>query len=305
MTPLVVAGIAGYGVHLLWTALALRWRGLGPGPGGRTRRSRAPDRRLTAPTGTGSRAVAGGLVVAALTGGLAGGVVFASPAAAVAGAGACATAVASVHRDRIRRRRREAADGWPLLLEEVRVRTCSLGRSIPQALFEAAERAPEDLREAFAVARREWSLSADLSRTLAVVRRLLPDATTDMVCETLLVAHEVGGGDLDRRLGDLVADRLDDLSARRDAEARQAGARFARRFVLLVPVGMTLAGLSIGEGRAAYRTPAGQLAVTVAAAVVAVCWWWAGRIMAVPEPPRIFADPAPGRVPSGPGEGTP
>ena len=40
----------------------------------------------------------------------------------------------------------------------------------------------------------------------------------------------------------------------RYSQAKQAGVRFARRFVLIVPVGMAVAGLSIGTGREAYRT---------------------------------------------------
>lgn len=64
--------------------------------------------------------------------------------------------------------------------------------------------------------------------------------------------------------------------------------RFARRFVLIVPLGMTLAGLSIGTGRQAYRTAGGQLAVATGLAVVAGCWWWAGRLMKLPEEERVF-----------------
>ena len=75
-------------------------------------------------------------------------------------------------------------------------------------------------------------------------------------CETLLVAHEVGGTDLDRRLQALIDDRVQDTQGRKDARAKQAGARFARRFVLIVPAGMALAGMSVGNGRAAYQTAA-------------------------------------------------
>ena len=64
--------------------------------------------------------------------------------------------------------------------------------------------------------------------------------------------------------------------------------RFARRFVLLVPVGMALAGLSVGNGRAAYRTPQGQLFVAVGVAMVVACWLWAGRMMRLPEQDRVF-----------------
>ena len=78
------------------------------------------------------------------------------------------------------------------------------------------------------------------------------------------------------------------LQGRKDARSRQAGARFARRFVLLVPMGMALAGLGIGNGRAAYQTGAGQAAVVVALAMIGGCWWWAGRIMRLPDEERIF-----------------
>ena len=53
------------------------------------------------------------------------------------------------------------------------------------------------------------------------------DPTADATFETLLVAHELGGTDLGRRLTDLASDRLADVHARKDARARQAGARFA------------------------------------------------------------------------------
>src|SRR5206468_11126340 len=47
-------------------------------------------------------------------------------------------------------------------------------------------------------------------------------------------------------LAALAEDRTQDLQGRKDARAKQAGVRFARRFVLVVPLGMSLAGLSIG-----------------------------------------------------------
>lgn len=64
--------------------------------------------------------------------------------------------------------------------------------------------------------------------------------------------------------------------------------RFARWFVVVVPVGMALVGLSIGEGRSAYATPAGQAAVLAALAMIAGCWWWAARLLRLPTEPRLF-----------------
>jgi len=136
-------------------------------------------------------------------------------------------------------------------------------------------------------------MSTDFARTLAVLRSRLADPTADATCETLLVAYEVGGTELDRRLAALVEDRVQDMQGRKDARAKQAGVRFARRFVLVVPLGMSLAGLSIGTGRHAYQTPLGQVFVVVGLVFVAGCWLWAGRLMRLPTEERVFV---PGRL---------
>ncbi|MGH9061680.1 MAG: type II secretion system F family protein, partial [Acidimicrobiales bacterium] len=149
-------------------------------------------------------------------------------------------------------------------------------------------RGPSELRPAFAAAEREWLVSTDFARTVAVLKDGLDDPTADAACETLLGAHEIGGTDQDRRLAALAEDRVQDLQGRRDAAARQAGVKFARRFVLLVPLGMAVAGLSIGTGRSAYETPLGQAAVLVGIAAVVACWWWAGRLMRLPDTERVF-----------------
>jgi tight adherence protein B len=175
------------------------------------------------------------------------------------------------------------------MIEEMRLLTGSLGRSVPQALFEIGQRAPEEMRAAFRRAHREWLISTDFTRTLAVLKKGLADGTADVVCETLLVAYEVGGTDLDRRLAALAEDRVQDLQGRKTAKARQAGVRFARRFVLLVPLGMALAGLTIGNGRRAYETTGGQVAVAFGLGMIVVCWVWAGRLMRLPEDERVFA----------------
>jgi tight adherence protein B len=108
------------------------------------------------------------------------------------------------------------------------------------------------------------------------------------VCETLLIAHEVGGSDVDRRLSALIDDRIADLQGRKDAESQQAGVRFARWFVLVVPFGMALVGLTIGDGRAAFATVGGQIAVAVGLGLMALCWVWAGRLMRLPDEDRVF-----------------
>ena len=186
-------------------------------------------------------------------------------------------------------RREQARRLWPSMLEEIRVLTTSGGRSIPRALLEVGTRAPAPTGDAFRAAQQTWRVSADFERTLAVLRDQLADAATDVVTETLLVAHELGGADVGRRLARLADDRRRDLAARDLAVAKLAGARFARRFVVIVPLGMAIAGQAVGTGRQAFASPAGQAVGLLAAAMVAACWLWAGSLLRLPDEPRVFA----------------
>lgn len=292
MTALLLAGIGGFGAYLMVTSLLFGWRGL-------RRSSRHTVRRRRR---IGDWLVQAGLAdvkwseVALLCVVLAAGV-FLLAVAVFGGIGPAAVAAlaamsAPVLSSRTRRRRRMVAaqEAWPRLIEEIRVLTGSAGMSIPQALFHAGRRVPVELRGAFDAAQREWHLTTRFDRALAVLKSGLADPTADAACETLLVAHQVGGVDLDRRLIDLADDRLADVQGRKDARARQAGARFARIFVLVAPAGMALVGLGIGDGRAAYGTAAGQTLVVVAILVTLACWFWAGHIMRLPGERRVFAE---------------
>ena len=293
MIRLALCLLGAYGVFLAYTAAAFGWRGLGVSPGmrsGGARRRHDVQQWLAQAGLDGVRpsqffaAVAVIFVAAtALTFAVLGGLL---PAVAVGGFAATYPAVS--YRSRRRRRRETTAEAWPRMIEEMALLTGTLGRSIPQSLFEVGSHAPPEMRPAFAAAHREWLLTTDFARTVSVLKARLADATADAACETLLVAHEIGGTDLEKRLAALVDDRVADLQGRKDAQARQAGVKFARRFVLIVPVGMALAGLSIGNGREAFKSPAGQVAALIAVGVVIACWLWSGRIMRLPEEDRVF-----------------
>jgi tight adherence protein B len=304
LSALLVALVCAYGTHLLVTAVGFGWRGLGPGSRAAATPGPTQDDGAARPSPTLGRArewlvqagldevsptefwsVIGGLFVLGVG---AGALVLGGVVAPILTGAMVASLPVAAYRQRRARRRQEAQEAWPRLIEQIRVLTTSAGRSIPQALFEVGRDGPAELRGAFDAAQREWLLSTDLERTLAVLEAHLADPVADVTCETLLIAHELGGTDLDRRLEDLAADRRADVQDRKDAVAKQAGVRFARRFVLIVPAGMALVGMSVGSGRAAYETPAGQAVVAVALVMIVVCWWWSGRIMRLPDEPRIL-----------------
>ncbi len=294
MIPVLVAVAGAAGVFLLYTSVVLGWQGLGVGPASNRPRHR-PQRaqQWLAQAGLDDVQPSEFLWVMALLFVLGTGITFAlfgSPLPAVAVGAFAATYPVASYRARRRRRRRAAAEAWPRMIEEIALLTGSLGRSVPQALFEVGRRGPEEMRAAFEAATRHWLVTTDFPASLSVLKAGLADATADAACETLLVAHEVGGSDVQRRLAALVEDRTADVQGRKDAASRQAGVRFARRFVLFVPVGMALTGLSIGDGRAAYSTAFGQTAAVAAIAMVVACWLWSARLLRLPEEDRVFVD---------------
>jgi tight adherence protein B len=297
MTALALSTVAAAGVYLLYTAATARRPVdqpeslVGPQLAPARPRAAARGREWLSQAGLGevgpvefTTVIAGLFALGAALGGL----LFGSPLPALITGAFAASIPVAAFRQRRTQRRQHARESWPRMIEEIRIRTASAGRSIPQALFEVGTSGPDELRPAFESARREWLLSTDFERTLGVLKLQLADPTADVTCETLLIAQELGGTDLDRRLEALADDRRQDVQDRKDAFAKQAGARFARRFVLVVPLGMALVGLSIGDGRAAYQTALGQLVVVAALAMVVACWLWAGRIMALPDEERVF-----------------
>jgi tight adherence protein B len=291
-----VAVAAGFGTFLLYTSAVLGWRGFGLGP-------RSSDsslrRRVTVQDWLRQAGmedvrpvefVAVELVVL-FVGVVFGYLTFATAVPALAVGCAAAGAPIAMYRGRRRRLREEANDAWPRLIEEIRLQTVSMGRSVPLAVLDVGRDAPTaPMRTAFDAAQREWLLTTDFALTVRVLKDRLADPTADAACETLLVAHEVGGADLDRRLGALAEDRMMDQQSRKDGRSKQAGVRFARWFTIIAPLGMALVGLSIGNGRDAYRSPFGQAAVLVGITMTALCWWWANSIMRLPEGERVFKE---------------
>lgn len=290
MITLLLAVLAAYGVHLLYSAYAFGWPGLRPGPKAPTE-DHDTIQEAIARAGLGDldpRAIVAAMLLLAVAGFAFGTLLFSGVFAGMILGLFAATVPIGVARVRHERMTNMAHQAWPPIIEEIRLLTGTLGKSIPQATFEAGARAPEGLRPAFDEAHREWMMSTDFARSLEVFKTRLGHNTADIVAETLLTAHELGGGEVGRRLHSLAEDRLVDQSHRRDAIARQAGVKFARWFVLLVPFGMALAGLSIGNGRSAYAGPVGQILVSVALSLIIICWVWAGQIMKLPKEDRVF-----------------
>lgn len=291
MIALLLALVAAYGVHLLYSAMAFGWDGAQPGPPAEKKVETDKVGQFVSGLGLGDfdpRALVAAMAVLALLGFAFGTLLFGGILPAIIIGLFAATAPIGVARVRHERMVDNAHRAWPAIIEEIRLLTGTLGRSIPQATFEVGLRSHPGLRPAFEDAHREWLISTDFGRSLEVLKARLAHNTADIVAETLLTAHELGGGEVGNRLGALAQDRMTDQQHRRDAVARQSGVKFARWFTLIVPAGMALTGLGIGDGRSAYGSTLGQALVAIALLLILASWAWAGQIMKLPIEERVF-----------------
>src|SRR3954452_3266688 len=195
MTGLVLALVAAYGVHLVYTSLAMHWRGLRPGAvvERRARSTRWDDWLVQSGLDTTPVEIIAVEAVLVIVGGGVAWALFGGGVPPLTGAAGVGLAPIAAARRRRYVRRTQAREAGPRLIEEIRIGTTTLGRSIPQALFEVGERAPDDLRPAFEAARREWLLSTDFERTISVLTGRLAPATPAAGWETLPVAPPIGG----------------------------------------------------------------------------------------------------------------
>ncbi len=194
-------------------------------------------------------------------------------------------------------------EGWPNVIDEVRIRVCALGEAIPHALFSASSGFGEKASSIFDRNRITWNLTGDFYLTCNLIADELVDPKSTTVLQTMVLLHELASTSTESRLARLRDDRSWDLTAAKEAKAAMAGAIFARRFVLVVPIGMALAGAAIGGGRSSFQTPAGISLSALALGLLLLCWIWSTRLIGLPKVKggRFEAtDPTPDRSPDEP-----
>ena len=147
MIGLIWAITAAWGTFLLYTAIAMRWRGLGISP-------RSAEERTTARKSLGDWLVQAGVgdvrlaefvaVEAAFMIGAAALtlLLFSAPIPALFAGLLVGVAPIAMYRGRRRKLQEDAREAWPHLIEEIRLLTGSMGRSIPLALLEAGRDSP-------------------------------------------------------------------------------------------------------------------------------------------------------------------
>ena len=170
-----------------------------------------------------------------------------------------------------------ALTAWPDILGELQLRIGTLGSPLPIALFTAGKSADSQLKNAFVTAERSFAITGSFDIALSTLRSVLQDQGTRLLTELLSVVKGAPGTDVARLVDELRQDRAAERDRESEYAAKLAGVKFARYFVIAVPVGMMMAGIGIA-GFAPYRTPVGEFAIAGSVVLLIGCWTWASHL---------------------------
>jgi len=162
------------------------------------------------------------------------------------------------------------------------------GRGLEQAILHAARSAPAPLAGEIgrlaARVRANWSTT----KALRLFADEVDDATGDLFVATLILAAGRRGPGVAAAMAGLAESIDADVRARRQVETEQQKARTAARMITTISA-LLLAGLFLaGSYVEPYRTPLGQLLLTVLLSLYLLALLWMARISAARPLPRFM-----------------
>jgi len=190
---------------------------------------------------------------------------------------------------RMRRRRLVALrDVWPEAIDNL-ASAVRAGMSLPEGLAGLAERGPAELRPAFARFAASYRASGRLGECLDALELDLADPVGDRVCETMRMAHEVGGSDVGSVLRTLSELLRSDARTRAELETRQGWIVNAARLAVAAPWAVLLLLGTRSTTLSAYDSGGGALLLVIGAAVCLLAYRLMLRIGRLPDEPRVLS----------------
>ena len=201
--------------------------------------------------------------------------------------GFAATLCAGLRWKQIRRRRAlELAESWPAYLEQTRAKMLTSSRSLPYVIFEQTSVASPFLSELIQRGRREFENSGNLEKALKTVW-LAGDneEVTNYICNALCATLGSTSSQIQNQLSAISGTVRSRNELKQETNSRLSGVRTARIFILVIPAGMALAGLSFAGSVKPFLTAASISQILAALLLLATCWYWSTKLMHFPAWP--------------------
>jgi tight adherence protein B len=162
------------------------------------------------------------------------------------------------------------------------------GLSLNEALANLSERGPLFTQGYFETFRKNLNSGASFEVAISQLQEDFDNRAADQLFEALIFAKNLGGSDLLsmlRQLGDFTRQ---DLSLRREIDAKQGWIRNSAHLSAGAPWILLLLLSAQPATSAAFKTPQGASILAFGVGVTAIAYLWMGKLSEMPEPKRIF-----------------
>lgn len=193
----------------------------------------------------------------------------------------CLIAVARLHRITTNRHH-ELRNTWPAFLDQLRGSMLSSQRALPYVMYDNPASGSPFLTDLLYIGKREFEASGNLESSLKHIWKHADDPTTSQVCASLIDTNGATSSQIQHQLLDIAAALKTQQILAAEAESKLAGVKIARLFVLLIPLGMALAGVAFAGSLSPFFSSASLIQISVAAFVLFVCWQLSNRLMQLP-----------------------
>lgn len=189
----------------------------------------------------------------------------------------------------VKNRNADLNEFWPNYLDQTRSKMRSSSRALPYVLFDESLIGTTFQMELLQAGRREFENSGDLRKALHRIWESADHNMTSFVCSALCDLLGSTSHQIEEQMKVIVATLRSHNALEREAKSKLAGVRAARAFIVIIPTGMALAGLSFAGSVAPFTTATSLAEMAAALAILAGCWYWSSRLMIFPSwPARKF-----------------
>ncbi len=162
------------------------------------------------------------------------------------------------------------------------------GLSLNESLSNLSERGPILTQNYFEEFRRSLNSGAAFEVAISKLQADFDNRAADQLFESLIFAKNLGGSELLsmlRQLGDFTRQ---DLSLRREIDAKQGWIRNSAHLSAGAPWILLLLLSAQPATSASFTTPQGASILAFGVGVTAIAYLWMGKLSQMPEPKRIF-----------------
>ena len=162
------------------------------------------------------------------------------------------------------------------------------GLSLGEVLSNLSERGPASAQNFFQEFKEDLNAGISFEVAISKLQEHFDNRAADQLFEALIFAKNLGGSDLLsmlRQLGDFTRQ---DLSLRREIDAKQGWIRNSAHLSAGAPwVLLLLLSAQPATGNA-FTTPEGATILAFGVGMTAIAYLWMGKLSDLPQPERIF-----------------